>query len=199
MNNTVRTLVLVSTLLAAATAHADDADRPHLGANVEVDAGLMAVMRQSGAVSGGVVYGPFRAGLSYATFLSNAALGGTPDGFSLRVNYLYGAQVAWFPGQKSDRGFYVQGMVHFKEQGVTNLDNGAHEDLFSVATGLELGYVWKFYKGAYVAPRIGALYYVNKPQPGNMPVDVGGKDYDNGRHKDWDTYFIPTVSVGYSW
>ena len=25
------------------------------------------------------------------------------------------------------------------------------------------------------------------------------RDYDNSRHKVFDTYFIPTLSVGYSW
>jgi hypothetical protein len=33
----------------------------------------------------------------------------------------------------------------------------------------------------------------------NLPVRIGDRDYDNSRHKSWDTYFIPTVSVGYSW
>lgn len=46
---------------------------------------------------------------------------------------------------------------------------------------------------------MGALYYVKTPQPGNAPVPIGDRTYDNGRHKNWDTYFIPTVSVGYSW
>jgi hypothetical protein len=64
------------------------------------------------------------------------------------------------------------------------------------APGLELGYVWK---GLYVAPRVGALYYIDKPQSDNAPIQVGDRTYDNSRHKDWDTYFIPTVSVGYSW
>ncbi len=32
----------------------------------------------------------------------------------------------------------------------------------------------------------------------NEPVDVGGRSYDNPRHHDWDTYYIPTLSVGYS-
>jgi hypothetical protein len=72
-------------------------------------------------------------------------------------------------------------------------------DLDSLALGMELGYVWKVYKGLYVAPRVGALYYVKKPQPGNQPVTVGDRTYDNSRHKNWDTYYIPTLSVGYSW
>lgn len=35
--------------------------------------------------------------------------------------------------------------------------------------------------------------------PDNAPVQIGDRAYDNGRHKVWDTYFIPTLSVGYSW
>jgi hypothetical protein len=123
----------------------------------------------------------------------------TPDGFTMRVNYIVGFNAAYFIGGRSDRGLYVQGMLHLKQQGVTDDENGAHKDLGSVATGLEIGYVWKFYKGAYVAPRIGALYYVEKPQPNNEPVMIGDRMYDNDRHHDWDTYFIPTVSLGYSW
>jgi hypothetical protein len=102
-------------------------------------------------------------------------------------------------GQSTDEGFYVQGMVHIKQQGVTNEDTGDHVNLSSLAVGLELGYVWKVYQGLYVAPRVGALYYIDKPQPGNDPVQVGDRTYDNSRHRNWDTYYIPTVSVGYSW
>src|SRR5262249_27950002 len=145
------------------------ASRPayHLGAHAEVDAGLMLAMRQSAGLAAGVVYGPFRAGLSYATFLSNNAFGGVPDGFSMRVNYIVGINAAYFIGQSSDRGLYVQGMFHIKQQGVTNEATGDHKDLDSLAAGLELGYVWKFWKGLYVAPRVGALYYLRTPQPGN--------------------------------
>lgn len=170
-----------------------------VGAYAELDAGILIFLRQGVGIAGGAKYGPFRAGVSYATFLSNPSLGGVPDGFDLRVNYLVGFNAAYFIGQETDKGFYVQAMLHIKQQGVTNQDDGAHVDLNSVATGLELGYVWKVYKGLYVAPRVGALYYVNKPQPGNDPVQVGSAEYDNSRHKNWDTYYIPTLSVGYSW
>jgi hypothetical protein len=34
---------------------------------------------------------------------------------------------------------------------------------------------------------------------GNKPVLIGDREYDNSRHKVFDTYFIPTLSVGYSW
>lgn len=203
----------LSVLTAAPSAFAADAPAPapastleirkpttyKLGAHFEANLGLMVVMPQSAGLAGGVVWGPFRAGLSYATFKSNAALGGTPDGFTLRVNYLVGINVSYFIGRSTDDGFYVQAMFHIKQQGVTNNATGDSRDLDSLATGLELGYVWKVYKGLYVAPRIGALYYVTKPQPDNAPVQIGDRTYDNARHKDWDTYFIPTLSVGYSW
>lgn len=183
---------------AVATAPAPTAPY-HLGAHFEVDAGLMIALRQAAGFSGGVVYGPFRAGLSYATFKSNAKFGGTPDGFDMRVNYIIGINASYFIGRRTDEGFYVQGMFHIKQQGVDNKETGDHRDLNSLAAGLELGYVLKVYKGLYVAPRIGALYYVKKPQPNNEPVLIGDRTYDNARHKDWDTYFIPTLSVGYSW
>lgn len=38
--------------------------------------------------------------------------------------------------------------------------------------------MWQVYKGLYVASRVGALH---------------------DRHKSLDTYYIPTLSVGYSW
>ena len=216
---THRALVLVATValatVAAAPALAQPAEPgaqpaepgsqpaapgPHLGAHAELDVGVLAALKQGAAFAGGVVYGPFRAGLSYATFLSNKSFGGTPDGFSLRANYIVGVNASYFIGQKTDKGFYVQAMVHVKQQGVTNDATGDHKDLNSVAAGLELGYVWKVYRGLYVAPRVGALYYVKSPQgPDNAPIQIGDKMYDNSRHKVFDTYFIPTLSVGYSW
>ena len=171
-----------------------------LGAHAEVDAGLMMVMKQSAGIAGGVVWGPFRAGISYSTFLSNASFGGVPEGFSMRVNYIVGFNASYFIGRRTDDGLYVQAMVHVKQQGITNEATGAHKDLDSLAAGLELGYVWKVFHGLYVAPRVGALYYVKSPQgPHNDPVLIGDREYDNGRHKTWDTYFIPTLSIGYSW
>jgi hypothetical protein len=209
-NNSSRGLLLTLSLLTLSTVAAAETpavtttaapaeDGYHLGAHAEIDLGILAFLRQGTAIAGGVTYGPFRAGASYASFLSNGPLGGVPEGFDLRVNYVLGINAAYFIGQKTDRGLYVQGMFHIKEQGVTNQATGTHVDLDSLAVGLELGYVWKFYKGMYVAPRVGALYYVKNPQPGNKPVTVGDRMYDNDRHKDWDTYFIPTLSFGYSW
>lgn len=173
---------------------------PKLGAHFELDLGVLIFLRQSAAFAGGVVYGPFRAGLSYATFLSNSSFGGAPDGFTLRANYIVGLNASYFIARSTDDGFYVQAMFHVKQQGVTNVDTGDHEDLNSLAAGLELGYVWKVYRGLYVCPRVGALYYLKKPQgPDNDPVPIGDKSYDNDRHKVFDTYLIPTLSVGYSW
>jgi len=176
-----------------------EAESARLGAYAEVDLGILAFLDQGTAIAGGVTYGPFRAGVSYASFLSNPSLGGVPDGFDLRVNSLLGLNLAYFIGQDTDRGLYVQGMLHIKEQGITNQASGAHVDLDSLAVGAELGYVWKFFEGLYVAPRVGALYYVKTPQPGNAPVAVGDRLYDNDRHHNWDTYLIPTLSLGYSW
>jgi hypothetical protein len=171
-----------------------------LGAHAETDLGVLLALRQGAALAGGVVYGPFRAGMSYASFLSNKSFGGTPEGFSLRANYIVGFNASYFIAQTTDQGLYVQAMFHIKQQGVTNDATGDHVDLDSLAAGAELGYVWKVYQGLYIAPRIGALYYVKSPQGSdNDPVRVGNSDYDNPRHKVLDTYFIPTLSVGYSW
>jgi hypothetical protein len=201
-------LALAVTLGAAAPAVADEPPtttvtaKParRLGAHAELDLGLLLAAKQGAAFAGGAVWGPFRAGLSYATFLSNSTFGGTPEGFTMRVNYIVGLNASYFIGQKTDKGLYVQAMFHIKQQGVTNDATGDHKDLNSLAAGLELGYVWKMYKGLYVAPRIGALYYVKRPQGAdNNPVRIGDRDYDNSRHKVFDTYFIPTLSLGYSW
>ena len=204
-----RSVITAALLLAATPARASGEQPPtltapqpgyHLGAHAEIDAGVLIALRQGAAFAGGVVWGPFRAGLSYATFLSNGSFGGTPEGFSLRANYIIGINASYFIGQSTDNGLYVQGMFHIKQQGVTNEATGDHADLDALAAGLELGYVWKVYKGLYVAPRIGALYYLKSPQgPDNKPVQLGDRAYDNDRHKIFDTYFIPTLSVGYSW
>jgi hypothetical protein len=174
--------------------------RSRFGAYAEMDLGVLIALRQGAAFAGGVVTGPFRFGLSYATFLSNKGFGGTPEGFSLRANYILGVNVSYFIGQATDEGTYVQAMFHVKQQGVTNSATGDHRDLDSLATGLELGYVWKVYEGFYLCPRLGALYYIKSPQgPDNKPIRIGNRDYDNGRHKVFDTYLIPTLSAGYSW
>lgn len=210
MPTTFTRSVLTAALLLAATPALAAGEPPttltspqpgyRLGAHAEIDAGVLIALRQGAAFAGGVVWGPFRAGLSYATFLSNGSFGGTPEGFSLRANYIIGINASYFIGQSTDSGLYVQAMFHIKQQGVTNDATGDHADLDSLASGLELGYVWKVWRGLYVAPRIGALYYLKSPQGSdNKPVQIGDRAYDNGRHKVFDTYFIPTLSVGYSW
>lgn len=172
----------------------------HLGAHAEADLGILIALSQGTGVAAGVVWGPFRAGMSYASFLSNKNFGGTPEGFTLRANYIVGFNVSYFIARSTDDGLYLQGMFHIKQQGVTNEETGSHKDLDSLAAGLELGYVWKVYKGLYVCPRVGALYYLESPQgPDNKPIKVGDRQYDNNRHKHFDTYYIPTLSVGYSW
>jgi hypothetical protein len=171
-----------------------------LGAHAELDVGMLVALRQAAGFAGGVVWGPFRAGLSYATFLSNSSFGGTPAGFTMRANYIVGINASYFIARSTDEGFYIQAMFHIKQQGVTNDATGDHVDLNALAAGFELGYLWKVYRGLYVAPRIGALYYLKSPQgPDNNPIRIGDRDYDNDRHKTFDTYFIPTVSLGYSW
>jgi hypothetical protein len=203
----VAAFVFASLPTASAQAQATEQAQPapakaeyRWGAHAEIDVGALIFLRQGAAFAGGAVYGPFRAGMSYATFLSNKSFGGTPDGFEMRANYIVGFNVSYFIAQRTDKGFYVQGMFHIKQQGVTNTSTGDHKDLDSLAAGLELGYVWKVYQGLYVAPRLGALYYLKKPQgSGNEPVRIGDRDYDNDRHKNFDTYLIPTLSLGYSW
>jgi hypothetical protein len=145
------TSLLVATALAAAPAHAQseaapaptEAKRPafRLGAHAELDLGILFVMQQGAGFAGGAVWGPFRAGLSYATFLSNPSLGGVPKGFSMRANYIVGINVSYFIAQTTDEGLYVQAMFHIKQQGITNDNTGDHKNLNSLATGLELGYV----------------------------------------------------------
>lgn len=69
-------------------------------------------------------------------------------------------------------------LFHIKQQGVTNDNTGDHRNLNSLATGLELGYVWKLYRGLYIAARIGALYYLKSPQASdNKPIRIGDRDY----------------------
>lgn len=95
---------------------AAEAERYRLGAHAEVDVGILAFLKQGTAIAGGATYGPFRAGLSYASFLSNASLGGVPEGFDLRVNYVIGINAAYFIAQNTDRGFYVQPMLRRKRR-----------------------------------------------------------------------------------
>src|SRR5262245_59486584 len=99
MTNTAPRAVLLAlslSLCVPALAEAEPATDDRLGAHAEIDVGILIALRQGTSIAGGVTYGPFRAGLSYATFLSNASLGGVPDGFDLRVNHLVGINAAYF-------------------------------------------------------------------------------------------------------
>jgi hypothetical protein len=165
---------------------------------LEIDMGLLAF---SGGYSNffGVRKGPHSFELAYEHFPSPEAFGGTPDGFNLTVEYIYGIHYSYFWNGKSDKGFYTRFMYQNKKQVVTEESSNISRSLYSNLVGAELGYVWYFYKGLYLAPRIGALYYLQSPQgKDNAPVLVGDSYYDNDRHKTWDTYYIPTLSVGFS-
>src|SRR5262249_1057907 len=112
--------IMLATLLAASSANAqstapqesaENAEEPaarapkyRLGGDGELELGILLFMKEGAAFSGGVVYGPFRAGLSYATFLSNSSFGGAPDGFSLRANYILGLNASYFIAQTTDEG-----------------------------------------------------------------------------------------------
>jgi hypothetical protein len=164
----------------------------------EIDLGLLAT---SGGYSNffGVRRGPHSFELGYEHFPSPDAFGGTPDGFDMTVEYIYAVHYAYFWGGKKDKGLYTRLMYQNKKQIVTEKSSSITRALYSNLVGAELGYVLYFYKGLYVAPRLGALYYLQSPQgKDNDPVLVGSSYYDNDRHKTWDTYFIPTLSLGFS-
>lgn len=164
----------------------------------EIDLGLLAV---SGGYSNffGVRKGPHSFELGYEHFQSPDAFGGTPEGFDMTVEYIYGVHYSYFWNGKTDKGLYTRLMFQNKKQLVTEQSSHITRPLYSNLVGAEIGYVLYFYKGLYVAPRIGALYYLQSPQgENNEPVLVGNSYYDNDRHKTWDTYFIPTLSIGFS-
>jgi len=164
----------------------------------ELDLGLLAMSGGIGSYSG-LRKGPHSFEVGFQQFKSNASLGGTPDGFDLKVDYIYSVQYSYFWNGKTDKGLFTRVMYHNKKQIVTEKNSGISKNLYSDLVGVELGYVFNLYKGLYITPRLGALYYLKSPQgKGNNPVEVGNSLYDNGRHKNWDTYFIPTVSIGYS-
>lgn len=165
---------------------------------VEADLGLLALTGGIGTFAG-VRKGPHSFEIGFQQFESPKGFGGTPEGFDLKVDYIYSLHYSYFWNGKTDKGLYTRFMYHNKKQIVTEQNSGISKNLYSDLVGLELGYVFPIYKGLYVTPRIGALYYINSPQgKDNNSVEVGNSFYDNGRHKTWDTYFIPTVSLGYS-
>lgn len=164
----------------------------------ELDLGLLALTGGIGSYSG-VRKGPHSFEVGYQKFKSPEGFGGTPEGFDLKVDYIYSVHYSYFWNGKTDKGLYTRIMYQNKKQIVTEESSGISENLYSDLVGVELGYIFRIYKGLYVMPRMGALYYIKSPQgKDNNPVPVGDSLYDNDRHKTWDTYFIPTVSIGYS-
>jgi hypothetical protein len=170
------------------------------GLFMEVDAGLLAFTGGI-ATNCGIALRNYRWSIGYSHFNAPSKFfSGVPDEFELLVDHIIAVNFAYFFFTKQDKGLYAQLMYHNKKQIVTNKETGDAKDLLSNLVGIELGYVFKFWKGFYLAPRIGALYYITKPQgTDNEPVLIGNKYYDNPRHKTWDTYFIPTLSIGYSY
>ncbi len=164
----------------------------------ELDLGILALTGGIGSYSG-VRKGPHSFEVGYHKFKSPAAFGGSPKEFDLKVDYIYSVHYSYFWNGKTDKGLFTRFMYHNKKQIVTEKSTGISKNLYSDLVGAEFGYVFPIYKNFYVTPRIGALYYIKSPQgKDNNAVAVGNSFYDNGRHKTWDTYFIPTVSIGYS-
>lgn len=164
----------------------------------ELDLGLLALVGGIGNYSG-LRTGPHSFEVGYHHFKSPDGFGGTPEGFDLKVDYIYSVQYGYFWNGKTDKGLFTRFMYNNKKQIVTEKSSGISKNLYSDLVGLELGYVFHIYKGFYLTPRVGALYYIKSPQgKENNSVAVGNSFYENDRHKTWDTYFIPTVSIGYS-
>ncbi len=129
----------------------------------------------------------------------NSFFSGKPEEFDLTIEHIYSIHYSYFWNGKTDKGFFTRFMYHNKMQIVTEKSSGISKKLNSDLLGMEIGYVWYVYKGFYLTPRLGALYYIKSPQGrSNKPVQIGNSLYDNDRHKIWDTYFIPTLSIGYS-
>jgi hypothetical protein len=168
----------------------------HLGGYVEDDVGVL-VMSGGVGLFGGVRRGPFRGGLGFYRFESPfRSLSGAPRGFELSVDALVSADVAWHPFADGMDGAYVRVVGQLKRQRVENRENGARRSLDSSLVGPELGWVARIGNGLYLAPRAGALFYVVAPQGrAGSPVDVGGRAYDNPRHKVVDLY----LTLGLGW
>ncbi len=186
-------------LLATGTARAspDGATRRELGGYVEDDVGVLLMAGGIG-LFGGVRRGPFRGGLGFYRFESPfRSLSGAPAGFELAVDAILSADLAWHPFAGGMDGPYVRVIGQLKRQRVENRENGARRSLDSSLLGPELGWVARIRNGLYLAPRAGALFYVVPPQGrAGRPVDVGGRPYDNSRHKAVDLYL--TLGLGWS-
>jgi hypothetical protein len=189
-------VALVLLVLWSPAANADEGRR--WGGFVEADLGVLAMSGGVGLFAG-PSYGPFRFGAGFYRFDSPwRALSGAPAGFELKVNYLVAADASWFFASERVEGPYVRALVHFKGQRVENTDNGARRDLFSALAGPEVGWAFRIRSGVYLAPRVGALYYLEKPQGvRNAPIDVGGSPYDNDHHKTFDLYATLGLGVAF--
>lgn len=168
-----------------------------LGAYVEADLGVLALFRGAGLFAG-VSYGSWRAGAGFYRFHSPyRSLSGAPEGFDLSVEGIAHIEAAWHPLSTRIEGGYVKLIGQLKWQQVENIDNGSRRVLDSTLLGPELGWIFRVIEGAYLTPRVGALYYVDPPQGrSGDAVDVGGAPYDNPRHKTWDLY--GTIGIGYA-
>lgn len=200
MKKITLTLALIFGLTTPVLSQTDPTPTPQKEWKIfaEADLGLLALTGGTGIFTG-VRKGPHSFEVGFQQFKSPDGFGGMPDGFDLKVDYIYSLHYSYFWNGTTDKGPYTRLMYHNKKQVVTEQGSGTSKNLYSDLVGLELGYVFRVYKGFYVTPRVGALYYIKSPQgKDNEPVAVGNSFYDNGRHKTWDTYFIPTVSIGYS-
>jgi hypothetical protein len=150
-------------------------------------------------VHAGLAHGPWSAAAGFYRFESKdmfgGALGGFGDDFKLHVDFIAAAQLGYFFNGDTDRGWYATLIYHAKQQTVTERSSGADAVLVSHLVGPELGYVWNFFAGAFLRPRLGVLYYAKSPQPGRKPVEIGGVAYDNPTHTWIDAYI--TADLGY--
>lgn len=162
--------------------------------------GDVGVLLMAGGVGlfAGPSYGPFRSGVGYYRFESPyRELSGAPEGFELSVRHIVALDLTWHFLEDRIEGPYARVMGQWKQQRVENRDDGTRKHLESVLLGPELGWAWRVHHGLYLAPRLGALYYLKRPQgPDNRPVAVGGKSYDNERHRHWDLF--ATLGAGYA-
>lgn len=199
MQNLIATLIVLL-LAIPSLSHAQTApqgeERWKVGGYVESDLGILLLFGGVG-LYGGVTVGNLRAGIGFNRFESPyRALSGAPKGFDLKVDGLLQADVAYHPFSKRMDGFYVRLIGQLKRQRAENRDNGARKALDSALVGPELGWVFRLYHGLYVTPRVGALYYAKSPQGrDNNAIDIGGRAYDNDKHKLFDYY--GTIGLGY--
>lgn len=188
-------LLVVLALPSTGRASEPAAWRP--GAVVESDLGVLLMSGGTGLFAGPTL-GPMRLGLGFYRFDSPFRfLSGAPEGFELQVDLLLSADLTWHFLRDGTEGPYLRVLGQWKQQRVENRDNGTRANLRSVVLGPEVGWVFRLYRGLYLAPRVGVLPYLQPPQPGNAPVEIGGRLYDNPKHKTVDVF--ATLGLGYAW